>query len=419
MVASDRQAMVIVGAGHAGGRAALALRDAGWTGPVVLVGDEPEPPYERPPLSKGVLLGEPFTATLAPPSRYAEAGIEWLAGRRATCIDRAAGEVLLDDGRRLPYHALLLATGGRARRLDVPGANLEGVCTLRTLADASALAARLTPHARLVVIGGGFIGLEVAASARTRGCSVSVLEAAPRLLGRAVPEPIAAHVEALHAGRGVTVRLGVAPVGFERVGAALQVRLADGGSIEADTVVVGIGIVPNCELAERAGLACGDGSGIVVDAHLRTTDPRIFAAGDVARFTSLASGRPMRLESWHNAEDHARVAAVNMAGGSAMVGTTPWFWSDQYDHQLQIAGDPSLATQLATRTLADAAQLHFHLDADGGIAGVSGFGPTSALAKEFKLARTLFEHGVRADAATLADPAIKLKALLAASRAGA
>jgi 3-phenylpropionate/trans-cinnamate dioxygenase ferredoxin reductase component len=421
-MASNRETMVIVGAGHAGGRAALGLREAGWAGPVVLIGDEPDAPYERPPLSKGVLLGEPFMATLAPPSRYAEADIEWLPGRRVGAIDRETRTVMLDDGRRISYGALLLATGGRARRLDdVPGAGLDGICTLRTLADAHTLAARLVPGARIVVIGGGFIGLEVAASARSRGCEVVLIEAAPRLLGRAVPAPIATQVQALHEAHGVEVRLGAAPLAFEPAGSGLRVRLADGSALEADTIVVGIGIVPNVELAESAGLVIGNGNGngIVVDATLRTADPSIFAAGDVALFPSPLSGRTLRLESWHNAEDQARVAAVNMAGGSATVGATPWFWSDQYDHQLQIAGDPSLGERLATRELGAGAQVQFHFDAGGRIVGVAGFGPTAALAKEFKLARMLFERGVRADAATLADPATPLKPLLAAARAGA
>ncbi len=215
----------------------------------------------------------------------------------------------------------------------------------------------------------------------------------------------------------MAVRLGVPPIAFERAGDGSRVRLADGGVVDADTIVVGIGIVPNVELAEEAGLACANG--IVVDAQLRTSDPRIFAAGDVAVFPSALSGRTLRLESWHNAEDQARVAAVNMAGGQTSVGATPWFWSDQYDHQLQIAGDPSLGTVVATRDLDSGAQIHFHLGAAGRIVGVAGFGPTQALAKEFKLARMLFEHGVHSDAATLADPATKLKALLAAARAAA
>lgn len=403
-------AIVIVGAGHAGGRTALRLRDAGWSGPVVLIGDEPDAPYERPPLSKGLLLGEPFTASLAPAARYAEAGIEWIAGRRVETIARAARTVQMDDGRRIAWQALLLATGGRARTLPIPGATLAGVHTLRTLADAQALAPRLAEGQRVAVIGGGFIGLEVAASARARGCEVTVLEAAPRLLGRAVPATIAERVQALHIARGVACRVGVPPIAIERDGAALRVQLGDASSVQADTVVVGIGIAPNVELAERAGLPCANG--IVVDAQLRTADPAIFAAGDVASFPCASARRTWRLESWHNAEDHARVAAANLAGGQETVGTAPWFWSDQYDHQLQIAGDPSLGATVATRLLADGATVDAHLDAQGRLVGLAGFGPASALAKEFKLARMLLERGAHPPAATFADPTVKLKSLL-------
>lgn len=402
--------IVIVGAGHAGGRAALGLREAGWRGPVLLIGEEREPPYERPPLSKAVLLGEAFGGALAPAERYAEAGIEWLGGRRVVAIERGASQVLLDDGRRIGYHRLLLATGGRARRLALPGAELEGVLSLRTLADAHMLAPRLPAGARIAVIGGGFIGLEVAASARARGCEVHLIEAAPRLLGRAVPAALAQRVQALHEARGVHLHVGIAPERIERNGGALQLRLADGRTIAADTLVVGIGIVPGTELAEQAGLPCANG--IVVDAGLRTADPDIFAAGDVAAFPSALSGRTLRLESWHNAEDHARVAAVNLAGGNATVGATPWFWSDQYDHQLQIAGDPALGASQVTRPLTEVASIDFHLADDGRIVGLAGFGPTGALAKEFKLARLLFERGARPAAAALADPAVKLKSLL-------
>jgi 3-phenylpropionate/trans-cinnamate dioxygenase ferredoxin reductase component len=403
-------AIVIVGAGHCGGRTALALRAAGWAGPVVLIGEEAEAPYERPPLSKGVLLGEPFAAALAPGARFAEGGIDWLASRRVEAIDRAANQVVLDDGRRIDYRALLLATGGHARTLAIPGAGLEGIHTLRTLADANALAPKLMTGARIAVIGGGFIGLEVAASAAARGCRVTVVEAAPRLLGRAAPASIAGRVQALHEARGVEVRLGIPPIAFERCGKTLRVRLADGTAFDADTIVVGIGIAPNSGLAERASLRCANG--IVVDAQLRSADPRIFAAGDVAAFPSPLSLSTHRLESWHNAEDHARVAAANLAGGSASVSAAPWFWSDQFDHQLQIAGDPSLGRSAATRTLAGGAAIDFHLDAEGRIVGIAGFGPTSALAKEFKLARMLFERGVHVDAQRLSDPAVKLKSLL-------
>lgn len=403
-------AIVIVGAGHAGGRTALRLRAAGWTGPVVLVGDEPEAPYERPPLSKGMLLGEPFAGALAPAAQYAQAGIDWLAGRRVEAIARTERTVLMDDGRRIGYRALLLATGGRARTLAIPGASLPGVSVLRTFADAQALAPRLAEGQRVAVIGGGFIGLEVAASARARGCTVTLLEAAPRLLGRAVPAPIAERVQALHASRGIALRIGVAPLAIDVDGTSLRVRLADGTAVDADTVVVGVGITPNVELAERAGLACANG--IAVDAQLRTADEAIFAAGDVASFPSALAGRAVRLESWHNAEDHARVAAANLVGGRETVADAPWFWSDQFDHQLQIAGDPSMGESVAVRPLADGATIAAHFDAQGRLVGLAGFGPAGALAKEFKLARMLFERGVRLPAAAFADPSTKLKSLL-------
>jgi 3-phenylpropionate/trans-cinnamate dioxygenase ferredoxin reductase component len=402
--------IVIVGAGHAGGRTALRLREAGWSGPVLLIGEERDPPYERPPLSKAVLLGEPFAGSLAPAEAYAAAGIEWLGGRRVDRVERATHEIVLDDSRRIGYHRLLLATGGRARTLALPCAELDGVVTLRTLTDANVLAARLAPGARIAVIGGGFIGLEVAASARSRGCEVHLLEAAPRLLGRAVPASLAQRVQALHEARGVHMHVGVAPERFERSARGLCVRLADGSSVDADTIVIGIGIAPDTRLAEHSGLPCANG--IVVDAGLRSADPAIYAAGDVAAFPSALSGRTLRLESWHNAEDHARVAAENLAGGSATVGATPWFWTDQYDHELQIAGDPSLGASSVTRALAEAAQIDFHLGADGRLVGVAGFGPTSALAKEFKLARMLFERAAHPAAAALADPAVRLKSLL-------
>lgn len=402
--------IVIVGAGHVGGRVALGLRAADWSGRIVLIGDEHDPPYERPPLSKAVLLGEAFVGTLAPAQQYADAHVEWLAGQRVTAIDREVREIALHDGRRIGYQRLLLATGGRARTLPLPGIDLDGVFTLRTLVDARRIAPRLVKGQRVAVIGGGFIGLEVAASARTLGCEVHVLEAAPRLLGRAVPAGVAQRVQALHEARGVQVHVGVAPDRIERSAGALRLVLADGAAIEADSIVVGVGLAPATELAAEAGLACANG--IVVDEGLRTSDPLILAAGDVAAVSSPLTQRPIRLESWHCAEDHARVAIANLAGGDATVGTKPWFWSDQYDHTLQIVGDPSLGAATVTRVVGEGARLDFHLAADGGLAGVVGFGPSGALAKEFKLARVLFERGARPSADALGDPAVKLKSLL-------
>ncbi len=359
---SDR-VMAIVGAGHAGGRAAQELRACGWRGRIVLIGAEPHPPYERPPLSKGVLTGERSAAQcrLRDAQAWAADRIERIVAT-VERIEPHAREVRVSGGHVFGYDALLLATGGRARRLAIPGAALDGVFALRTLDDAAALGARLVPDARIVLIGGGFIGLEVAASARQRGCRVTVLDAAPRLLGRAVPAAIATRVHALHDEQGVAIRLNRTPVAIERTaGGALAVVLDDGDTLIADTVVAGIGIEPADELARDAGLAVE--RGIVVNAQLETSARGIYAAGDVAVFPSALSGQPVRQETWHGAETQAHVAARNMLGAGEPYRDTPWFWSDQYDAQLQVAGEPALGTRSVARVLGDDAEIHFHFDA--------------------------------------------------------
>ncbi|RQU85921.1 pyridine nucleotide-disulfide oxidoreductase [Burkholderia cenocepacia] len=410
---SDR-VMAIVGAGHAGGRAAQVLRACGWRGRIVLIGAEPHPPYERPPLSKGVLTGERSAAQCR--LREAQA---WAADRiervvaTVERIDPDAREVRVSGGHVFGYDALLLATGGRARRLAIPGAALDGVVALRTLDDAAALGARLVPDARIVLIGGGFIGLEVAASARRRGCRVTVLDAAPRLLGRAVPEAIATRVHALHDEQGVAIRLNRTPIAIERTaGGALAVVLDDGDTLLADTVVAGIGIEPADELARDAGLAVE--RGIVVNARLETSAPGIYAAGDVAVFPSALSGLPIRQETWHGADTQAHVAARNMLGANEPYRDIPWFWSDQYDAQLQVAGEPALGTQSVARVLGDDAEIHFHFDAGARLVAASGFGRAAGFVKEMRVARMLVERGIDVTPAAVADVAVKLKSLMAA-----
>ncbi|MDP4301006.1 NAD(P)/FAD-dependent oxidoreductase [Leptothrix discophora] len=411
---SQEAAMVIVGAGHVGGRTAQHLREAGWTGEIVLIGAEPALPYERPPLSKGVLTGAQTlaqTAILTPEACDAARITHWTG--TVSAIHPMARQVSLSDGRSLAYRALLLATGGHARALSIPGADHPAVQALRTQTDAVALAPRLRPGAHVVLVGGGFIGLEVAASALAMGCRVTLLEGAPRLMGRAVPASVAERVLALHRRHGVDVRLGVVPRAFEAQGDGLTVHLTAGEPLQADAVVVGIGIEPATELARAAGLRTD--RGIVVDRRLATSAAGVYAAGDVAEFPSPLSGLPIRQETWHNAETQARVAALNMLGGDETHASTAWFWSDQFDWQLQVSGEPALGVTTVQRPLADAdAELNLYLDADGRIVGVSGCGPTSAVAKELKLARTLVERGVRSNAQTLADPAVKLKSLLSA-----
>ncbi|MCL4635460.1 FAD-dependent oxidoreductase [Burkholderia sp.] len=410
---SDR-VMAIVGAGHAGGRAAQELRACGWRGRIVLIGAEPHPPYERPPLSKGVLTGERSAAQcrLRDAQAWAADRIERIVAT-VERIEPHAREVRVSGGHVFGYDALLLATGGRARRLAVPGAALDGVFALRTLDDAAALGARLVPDARIVLIGGGFIGLEVAASARQRGCRVTVLDAAPRLLGRAVPEAIATRVHALHDEQGVAIRLNRKPVAIERTaGGALAVVLDDGDTLIADTVVAGIGIEPADELARDAGLAVE--RGIVVNAQLETSARGIYAAGDVAVFPSALSGQPVRQETWHGAETQAHVAARNMLGAGEPYRDTPWFWSDQYDAQLQVAGEPALGTRSVARVLGDDAEIHFHFDARARLVAASGFGRAAGFVKDMRVARMLVERGADVTPAAVADVDVKLKSLVTA-----
>ncbi len=419
MQTPDSTSMVIVGAGHCGGRAAQALRTAGWLGPIHLVGDEPHAPYERPPLSKDLLTGGKQAAECALHSADDWASLHITRHvAQVTALHPASRSITLSGGQTLGYQSLLLATGGKVRTLSIPGGDLPEVLTLRNLMDAATLGSRLVPGHRLLVVGGGFIGLEVAASARKLGCEVTLVEGAPRLMGRAVPEPVAERALALHRAQGVRVLLGASPHSIARTAEGLCMALADGTQIVADTVLAGIGIVPDLALPGAAGLAVG--RGICVNAQLQTSLPGIFAAGDVAEFPSVLSGQLVRQETWHNAETQAAIAAQNMLGGidGNLVAYTafPWFWSDQYHYQLQVAGEPALATHSATRALDGDGLLIFYLDASDTLVGACGWGETSRVAKDLKLARTLVEKGVTASAEALADPATKLKAFLSNAR---
>lgn len=410
---SAQAGMVIIGAGHCGGRAALALRNLGWAGAITVIGDEPLPPYERPPLSKSVLSGETGmdVIQLATVDAWREAGVTLCLGRRVHAIDRAARSIILDDGSTIAYRSLLLATGGAARTLSIPGAQHPRVLSLRTHADALALRDHLRPGARLLLVGGGFIGLEVAASARETGCDVELIEGAPRLLGRAVPESVAGLVQALHAARGTRIRCGAQPVEIvHRADGNLALLLADGSMLVADVIVAGIGMAPRLELARACGLEVEQG--IVVDSHLQTSDANIFAAGDVCQFPSSLSGLAIRQETWHNAETQAGVAAANMLGASSVYDEAPWFWSDQYDHTLQVSGEPSLAESCVSRVPGEGALLLFFLDQNGVLVGTSGFGPANVVTRDLKIMRKLVEGRVRLDPAVLADAAQPLKKLL-------
>lgn len=334
--------LVVVGASHAGCRLAFAAREFGFAGEIVLIGAEPTPPYQRPPLSKSYLKGAtPLAAILLKSeSAFHEAGIALRLGTPVTTIDRAARTVALASGETITWSRLALTTGARVRRLDVPGADLAGVFHMRDLADANALGAALPAATRAVVVGGGFIGLEAAAVLRGLGLAVTVLEAADRLAARAFPPFLSAWLKTLHESRGVDVRLGTQLreiVG--RDGRVAAVALSGGGEIACDLVVVGIGVVPADDLARDAGVAVD--RGILVDPHGLTSDPAIAAAGDCARHPNIwaaTPGAPTLLESVQNAHDQARVAAAALVGRPIVHDAVPWFWSDQYDTRIQMAG---------------------------------------------------------------------------------
>lgn len=330
---------VIIGAGQAGLACAAELRRRKHEGAVTLVGAEAALPYQRPPLSKAYLSGEmpADRLWLKPEAFYTAADINCRTGTRAAAIDRDARQLVLEGGERLDFDHCVIATGGEARRPPIPGVNLAGVHVLRTLSEADGLSAALKSAGRIVIIGAGYIGLEVAASVRKRGHDVVVLEAADRPMARTASPLIGGWFGALHRGYGVDLRVSepVAAI-IEREGRAAGVKLADGEEIDADLVLVAAGLVLNTGLAEAAGISCEDG--ILTDTSTRTSDPSILAAGDVARFHSGLYGRSIRLESVQNAIEQGKAAAATICGDTVHYDPVPWFWSDQFEIKLQIAG---------------------------------------------------------------------------------
>ncbi len=364
--------IVILGAGHAGGTAAALLRQLGWTGPITLMGDEPIAPYQRPPLSKAWLKGEADADSLAlrPESFYADHQIALRLNAKAAAIDRAAKDVLLASGERLAYDYMIIATGARARRIPLPGLELDGVLELRTAADADRLKAALGPGKRLAVVGGGYIGLEAAASARALGAEATVIEMMPRVLARVACEPLSLFVQDYHREKGVVIELSAGVAALEGEGGYVSgVRLTDGRFIGCDAALVGVGAVPNQELADAAGLVC-DG-GVVVDLAAKTSDPAIYAIGDCTRRPLPLYGQTGRLESVPNALEQAKQAAADLCGTKPPNPEVPWFWSDQYDLKLQIAGLPLGADKLIVRGEPSTARFAvFHLDPENRVQAV-------------------------------------------------
>lgn len=333
-----KETVLIVGAGHAGFQVAVSLRQAGFTGPVRLINDEALLPYQRPPLSKAYLKGAggADSVLFRPAKFYADQDITLVSGR-AVMIDRTRHKVLLDSGASHDYAHLVLATGARNRLLDVPNANLDGVMYLRNFAESEALRTHIKAGQRLVVVGAGFIGLEFASTARAKGLEVDVLELAPRVMARAVTQDISTYFERKHRETGIRIHFGVRATEIEGAhGKVTGVSLSDGRQMPADLVVVGVGVLPNVELAAEAGLPVA--AGIIVDAQLLTADPDISAIGDCALFESPRFGAPLRLESVQNATDQARCVAARLTGKPETYDGLPWFWSDQGNDKLQMAG---------------------------------------------------------------------------------
>jgi len=399
--------MVVVGAGQGGLQLAESLRTEGWTGPIRLFGDEPVAPYNRPPLSKAALSGEsgPEHLVIRGPDFFAKKGIELATTTRVAAIDRAARDVVLADGTRIPYQGVALATGSRARRLPLPGADLDGIFVLRTLADALEIKARLATARSIAVVGGGFIGLEVAASSRKAGCAATVIEALPRLMARAVSEPISAWYADLHARHGVRVLLETGVTGFLGEAGRVSGVATSAGPVAADLVVVGVGVIPDDDLARAAGLDCD--RGVIVDACSVTSDPAIVALGDCTA-RRLPDGSLRRLESVQNAVEQAKSGAAWLMGKERPFTATPWFWSDQYDVKLQMAGLSAGHDRSVVRgALDEAAFSIFYWRAGRLVACDSINRPQDHMA-----ARKLLDKGVSPTPEEIADPAFDLPAFV-------
>ncbi|KWE56663.1 pyridine nucleotide-disulfide oxidoreductase [Burkholderia ubonensis] len=401
--------VVIVGAGHAARRTAEALRARDADVRIVMIGAERELPYDRPALSKDALLsdGGEARAFVRDAAWYDAQRIALRLGTRVDAIERDAQRVRLDDGATLPYRRLVLATGSRVRRFGGPVDAGVPLHYVRTVADARALRAALAPGKHVAVLGGGFIGLEVAAAARQLGCAVTVIDPAARLLQRALPDVVGAFAQRMHDGRGVEFRLSALPRAIRRGAAGGAVVETDGGDVTADIVVVGIGVVPNVELAQAAGLDVDNG--VRVDAGCRTSDPAIFAAGEVTMHFNPLLGRHVRIESWQVAENQPAVAAANALGADEAYAELPWLWSDQYDCNLQMLGlFGGERTTVVRGDPSKGAFSVFGLGDDGRLVAAAAVNA----GRDIGACRRMIAAGAVPDPERLADPAVNLKAFL-------
>ena len=398
--------IVIIGAGHAAGQAAASLRQAKFAGPITIIGDEAHVPYQRPPLSKQYLAGTQLAdkVYLRAEKFYADKDIQLMLDTRATQIDPSTKTINLDNGETIAYEKLLISTGSRPRKLSIEGSDLSGIHYLRTMDDVDGIRADVKPGANLVIVGGGYIGLEVAAVGIELGMNVHVLEMEERILQRVTTPEMSAYYHKLHTDRGVHIHTQTGVIGFSGNGSVEKVLCGD-ESFDADIVIVGIGIIPNIEIAEEAGIHCDNG--IVVDDHCRTSDPDIYAAGDCTNHPNPLMNKRLRLESVPNAMDQARVSTANMLGDDKVYAAIPWFWSDQYDLKLQMVGFSADGDSQVLRGDMDTHQFAIFYLKDGKVVAADAVNSP----KEFMLCKQLV--GKPADPAKLADPETDLKSLLA------
>lgn len=400
---------VVIGGGHAAGQAVASLRQGGFDGEIIVVGDEPFPPYQRPPLSKQYLSGEHGLdrVYLRPESFYAKRDITLKLGIRVESLDCEAHSVTTSEGETINYDKALLCTGSRPRQLKAPGSDLAGIHYLRGIADVDGIRAEMADAKTMIIVGGGYIGLEVAAVVRTAGLEVSVLEMESRILNRVTTPTMSEFYTQLHEGRGVKILTDTAVSGFEGEGRISTAVTASGEQLPADIVIIGIGILPNVELAQAAGLDCENG--IVVDERCATSHPDVYAAGDCTNHPNPLLNRRLRLESVPNAMEQSRVAAANMLGEEKTYAAIPWFWSDQYELKLQMVGFSTDADQEVLRGDPSSNQFaRFYLEQGVLVAADAVNSP-----KEFMACRQLVTKQVKVDVDKLANADVPIKELLA------
>jgi 3-phenylpropionate/trans-cinnamate dioxygenase ferredoxin reductase subunit len=398
--------IVIIGAGHAAGQAAASLRQAKFEGPITIIGDEAHAPYQRPPLSKQYLAGTQLAdkVYLRAEKFYADKDIQLMLDTRATQIDPSTKTINLDNGETIAYEKLLISTGSRPRKLSIEGSDLSGIHYLRTMDDVDGIRADVKPGANLVIVGGGYIGLEVAAVGIELGMNVHVLEMEERILQRVTTPEMSAYYHKLHTDRGVHIHTQTGVTGFSGNDSVEKVLCGD-ENFDADIVIVGIGIIPNIEIAEEAGIHCDNG--IVVDDHCRTSDPNIYAAGDCTNHPNPLMNKRLRLESVPNAMDQARVSTANMLGDDKVYAAIPWFWSDQYELKLQMVGFSADGDSQVLRGDMDTHQFAIFYLKEGKVVAADAVNSP----KEFMLCKQMI--GKSADPAQLANPETDLKSLLA------